>query len=67
MPPQRGGILLGRTAFGHVRCEDLDPEAYLHQVLTRIADHAISRMEELLPWNIYPPLSKCPLSRFVDT
>ena len=30
----------------------MDPMAYLTEVLTRIADHPINRIEQLLPWTI---------------
>jgi hypothetical protein len=29
----------------------LDPEADLRDVLARIADHSIKRIDEFLPWN----------------
>jgi transposase len=30
----------------------LNPEANLRHVLERIADHAINKIDELLPWNV---------------
>ncbi|WP_408357183.1 transposase domain-containing protein [Paraburkholderia phytofirmans] len=35
----------------------MDPKAYLHHVLTHIAEHPIDRINELLPWTVAPQLS----------
>lgn len=42
------------SLLGSAKLNGLDPEIYLHHVLTRIADHPISGIKELLPWNISP-------------
>ena len=39
------------TLIETAKLNRLDPEAYLRDVLTRIADHPAKRLVDLLPWN----------------
>jgi transposase len=42
------------TIIETAKLSDLDPEAYLADLLARINDHMITRLDELLPWNWRP-------------
>ena len=46
---QRAAILY--TLIQTARLNDIDPQAWLADVLARIADHPVSRLDEFLPWN----------------
>ncbi len=39
------------------KMNDIDPQAWLADVLARIADHPAHRLEELLPWNRKKPMT----------
>ena len=50
---ERGGksAAIIYTLMETAKLNNVDPQAWLTDVLSRIADHKINRIEELLPWN----------------
>ena len=49
----RGGqrAAIAYSLIQTARLNDVDPQAWLADVLARVADHSVSRLDELLPWN----------------
>jgi transposase len=43
------------SLIGTAKLNGYDPEAFLREILARIGDHPISRIAELLPWNLSTP------------
>ena len=40
------------SLIGTCLLNDIEPYGYLREVLSRIAQHPINRIDELLPWNV---------------
>src|SRR5262245_11027869 len=50
------------SLLGTARLNDLNPETYLRYVLERIADHPITEIDQLLPWNVATQLPELRLA-----
>lgn len=49
---ERAAILY--TIIETAKMNGIEPEAYLRDILARIADHPAKRIDQLLPWNLTP-------------
>ncbi len=49
---ERAAVLY--SLIGTAKLNGLDPESYLRDALSRLPDHPINHIEELLPWNVVP-------------
>jgi transposase len=50
---QRAAVMY--SMIGTAKLNDVDPQAWLADVLARIAEHPVTRLAELLPWNWAKP------------
>jgi len=46
---ERAAVMYGLIVTA--KMNDVDPQAWLADVLARIAEHPVQRLDELLPWN----------------
>ena len=52
----RAAVML--TFIHTAKLNDVDPQAWLADVLARIADHKITELAALLPWNWRQPVAR---------
>ena len=45
-----GTLMPGAEAIHPIKLNGVAPQAWLAEVLGRIADHKVTRIDELLPW-----------------
>jgi hypothetical protein len=48
-PTERAAVMA--TLIMTAKMNNVDPQAWLADVLARINEHAVHRLDELLPWN----------------
>ena len=49
---QRAAVVY--TLIQSAKLNDVDPQAWLADVLARIAEHPVRQLDQLLPWNWHP-------------
>jgi hypothetical protein len=62
---ERGVVIF--TLIETAKLCNVDPKAWLADVLARIADHPASRIGELLPWSWQPAHAQPPAARSAAT
>ena len=55
----RAGAAAMYSLIVSAKMNGVDPQAWLADVLARIAGHPAHRLDELLPWNWRPPSGDC--------
>ncbi len=46
------------SLLGSARLNGINPEAYMTELLRCVSDHPVNRIEELLPWRLFPEIRR---------